>query len=266
MREGEHYGVIPGTDKPSLYKAGAGKLGFTLRLVPEFQVSRRDLPDSHREYEIVCTLRHMGTGAIIGQGVGNCSTLESKYRYRHQEKNTGKPVPKQYFSVKKKDPKKAQMMLGGYGFRPRKIDSQWLIVTHGERVENPDIADVFNTVLKMAKKRAHVDAIIATCAASDIFAQDLEDFVHDEPESVQPGQKPAKDPGRQSLINKIGELMKSLLFTDDERDAIKKAGDKKALVQIKEKCKKVLEIREMQAREQADESELNRIANEGWEE
>ena len=23
MREGEHYGVIPGTNKPSLYKAGA---------------------------------------------------------------------------------------------------------------------------------------------------------------------------------------------------------------------------------------------------
>lgn len=41
---------------------------------------------------------------------------------------------------------------------------------------NPNIADTYNTVLKMAKKRAHVDASITACAASDIFTQDIEEM------------------------------------------------------------------------------------------
>lgn len=36
-------------------------------------------------------------------------------------------------------------------------------------------ADVYNTVLKMAKKRAFVDAILTCTAASDCFTQDIED-------------------------------------------------------------------------------------------
>ena len=44
------------------------------------------------------------------------------------------------------------------------------------RIENEDIADVYNTVLKMAKKRALVDATLTATAASDIFTQDVEDF------------------------------------------------------------------------------------------
>jgi len=42
-------------------------------------------------------------------------------------------------------------------------------------VENPDLADCFNTVKKMAKKRALVDAVQTNTACSDLFVQDLED-------------------------------------------------------------------------------------------
>lgn len=45
----------------------------------------------------------------------------------------------------------------------------------GEQIENPDIADTYNTVLKIGKKRAHVDATLTTTAASDIFTQDIEE-------------------------------------------------------------------------------------------
>lgn len=44
-----------------------------------------------------------------------------------------------------------------------------------KQVENPDIADVYNTVLKMAKKRAHVDATLTVTGAADLFTQDLID-------------------------------------------------------------------------------------------
>jgi len=37
-------------------------------------------------------------------------------------------------------------------------------------------ADVYNTVLKIAKKRAHVDAVITSLSVSDIFTQDIEEM------------------------------------------------------------------------------------------
>jgi len=41
--------------------------------------------------------------------------------------------------------------------------------------ENTDIADVYNTVLKIAKKRAHIDATLTVTGAADLFTQDLID-------------------------------------------------------------------------------------------
>ena len=291
MREGEHYGTIPGTNKPSLYKAGAEKLGFTFRLMPDFKITRRDLPDGHREYDIVCTLKHMQSGKVVGQGVGNCSTLESKYRYRYSEENTDKPLPKEYWGLKKKDPKKAQAMIGGWGFKARKVDGSWMIFKSGGRIENPDIADCYNTVMKMAKKRAHVDAMITACAASDIFIQDLEDFTGESEsgsaqKSTKTGQKQGKnsgkdtkksekekikDPIRQDLINEIGEIIKCGLFTEKEkdhiRDLISQTATNDKLVQIKQGCQQEADKRETKKQEEgsggADES-LDAAAEEGW--
>jgi hypothetical protein len=43
-------------------------------------------------------------------------------------------------------------------------------------VENPDILDTVNTVLKMAKKRAKIDAVIGVTRSSGLFTQDMEDL------------------------------------------------------------------------------------------
>ena len=133
MKKGEHYGTIGGVNKPFLFKAGAEKLGFMFRLAPSFEIQKQDHEHGHREYSVVCTLTHIPTGDLVAQGVGSCSTLEGKYRYRNVYENGSK-----------------------------------------NRIENPNIADTYNTILKMAKKRAHVDAMITACAASDIFSQDEE--------------------------------------------------------------------------------------------
>ncbi len=172
MKDGEHFGKIPGCgDKPTLLKAGAEKLGFTFRLSPNYVITKTDLRNEHREYEIVCALTHINTGQIWGHGVGSCSTMESKYRYRAgAPESTGKPVPKDYW--KDRDPS----LLGGKGFIAQKIDGQWMICAKGDKVENENPADQYNTVLKMAKKRALVDAMLTCTAASDIFTQDLEDL------------------------------------------------------------------------------------------
>lgn len=178
MRDGEHYGTIPGTNKPSLYKPGAEKLGFTFRLAPEYEVTTIDWPGGHREYQVKCRLRHIPTGTMVGEGVGTCTTMEGKYRFRGGEKEaTGQPVPKEYWNLKNSGrTSEALDLIGGEGFGVGKVDGKWQICSIGEKQEHDNPADFYNTCEKMAKKRAHVDAILTATAASDIFTQDVEDM------------------------------------------------------------------------------------------
>jgi len=120
--EGHDYGVIPNTDKPTLYKPGAEKILMLLGLRSEFDIvdSTRDFEKGFFEYQIRCRLLH--GDMIITEGLGAANTREAKYR--------------------KGD--------------PYTLD---------------------NTVLKMAKKRALVDAALLVGSLSDIFTQDIEDMV-----------------------------------------------------------------------------------------
>ncbi len=177
MKDGEHYGVIPGCgQKPSLLKPGAEKLGVTFRLAPSYKITEQNLPHEHRGYEVITTLTHIPTGQVVGEGVGYCSTMESKYRYRTGEVElTGKPVPPEYW--KERDIK----LIGGKGFVTKKNPDtgKWEIARQGEKVEHDNPADYYNTCLKMSKKRSQVDAILTATAASDIFTQDIEDMQHE---------------------------------------------------------------------------------------
>ena len=138
MKDGEHYGKIPGCgDKPTLLKPGAEKLCLTFRLAPTYDVDERTLDRGHREYRVQCTLSSILTGAFIGQGVGICSTMEAKYRFRQgAAEPTDKPVPRAYWDVRGEDPAKAQELIGGKGFTVKKVDGKgWMIAKGGEKVE-----------------------------------------------------------------------------------------------------------------------------------
>lgn len=175
MHDGEHYGTIPGTSKPSLLKPGAEKLCFVFRLAPLFEIEQTDQANGHREYRIICRLKSIGTDTIVGEGAGMCTTMESKYRYREHDdfQVLDQPIPKD--SKEKKKEYRAQ------GFGMKKVDGEWCWVryTSSSKIENPDIADTYNTVLKMASKRALVAAVLISTAASDLFTQDMEDFAPD---------------------------------------------------------------------------------------
>ena len=162
MKEGEHFGRIPGCgDKPTLLKPGAEKLCLTFRLAPAYAVEEKQMDRSHREYRVLCTLSSITTGAFVGQGVGTCSSMEGKYRFRvGLAEATDRPVPRAYWDLRQEDPAKAQELIGGKGFSTRKVEGKgWMIAKGGEKGENDNPADTFNTVLKMAKKRALVDAV-----------------------------------------------------------------------------------------------------------
>lgn len=156
MKEGEHYGKIPGTDKPTLYKAGAEKLCMTFRIADEYRVEDLSTADAVR-YRVVCIGRHQMSGAELGSGMGEGSSSEEKYKWR-------RAVCKEEF-----DATPAAMRRVKYG--RGKGGSHYT----QEQVRT-EPADLANTVLKMACKRAKMAMVLNVTAASDIFTQDLEDL------------------------------------------------------------------------------------------
>lgn len=162
LTENIDYGVIPGTDKKALLKPGAERLAFSIGASMELDIIEREIehdravpwtkikkhwtgPRNKRtcteteqhgvsrglyRYVVRCRLVRREDGAVLGEGIGSCSTMESKYIDR-----------------------------------PR--DSE-------------------NTVLKMAKKRASVDATLSTLALSGRFAPDDVPEVDDPPRQAEP--------------------------------------------------------------------------------
>lgn len=261
MKDGEHYGKIPGCgDKPSLFKAGAEVLATTFGLAPTFKISRTDLGGAgHREYEIVCTLHHIATGAVVGEGVGCCSTMESKYRYRRGERAC--PHCKKSTIIKGKDEYGGGWLCyakrGGCGAKwadgAKEIEAQ-----ETGRVENPDLADTYNTVLKMAKKRAQVDCTLTAVGASDLLTQDLEDL----PPSDQPTSPAKPEPAKTSPSKKPAKASpptEAQALTDDELEdlveQISKCGTATAVKSLSDRYKERTALLDDAARER-----LTRIA------
>jgi hypothetical protein len=177
MKDGEHFGKVPGCgDKPALLKPGAEKLSLTFRLAPKFNIIQTDMPNGHREYRVLCDITNIVTGQYMGSGVGSCSTMESKYRFRSANRKCPNCGAEAIIKGK-------QEYGGGWLCFERKggCKSKWpdgAKEIEGQevgKVEHDNPADFYNTVLKMAKKRAHVDAILTVTAASDIFVQDVEE-------------------------------------------------------------------------------------------
>ena len=204
MKEGEHYGRIPGCgDRPALLKPGAEKLCLLFRLAPAYDVEERQLERGHREYRVTTTLTSITSQVLIGQGVGACTTLENKYKFRAGPAEvTDRAVPRAYWETRQDDPAKAQELIGGKGFTVKKVDGQgWMVAKGGEKVENDNPADHYNTVLKMAKKRALVDAVLTATAASDIFTQDLEELTASLATLTRPA--PAQTPAQTAPVQSI---------------------------------------------------------------
>ncbi|SDW93781.1 hypothetical protein [Lysobacter enzymogenes] len=150
MIEGTHYGKIPGTNGKSLWKAGAEKLMATFRLAGDPEVESLG-SDGEVHYRVKVRLS-TASGQFVGAGIGECSSQEDKYAWRAS-------VNEKEFNATPENRRRIKYTRDGEKKQVR---------------TNP--ADVSNTILKMAKKRAQVDAVITCTAASDIFTQDIEDL------------------------------------------------------------------------------------------
>ena len=178
MRPGVDFGAIPGTgDRPTLLLPGAQKAAMFYNCYPEFHIREKDLGDGHIKYDVEVLFKSRASQNAVAAGIGNCSTMESKYRWRQGGRRCPdcdeeaiiegkKEYGGGYICYRKK---------GGCGskfqYGDPKIESQ-----RTGRVENPDVYDLHNVVLKMAKKRAYVDAATGLGCLSELFTQDLEDI------------------------------------------------------------------------------------------
>lgn len=188
------YGVIPGTKNRTLLKPGAEKLTDLFRCVPQFEIIEKieDWDKGLFNYQFKCSIVVRETGMVVAEGYGSCSTFEGKYRWRNSERkcpNCGKAAiikGKAEFGGGWLCWAKRDGCGSKFGDNDKSITDQVV-----EKIQNPDIADCVNTVLKMAKKRAHVDAAISLARCSDMFTQDAEDLpVQDSVPAKQQG-KPA---------------------------------------------------------------------------
>jgi len=243
MKKGVDYGTIPGAgDKPTLFKSGAEKLNalFNSRPVYTFLTTKEDLETGLVFYRIQCDLIHRQSGLVMGSGVGICSSYETKYRWRwvplHETKllglvavalkQRGGRVSEFDFAIDKAE------IAGQYGkpaeywarFQQAIADNTateikrktrkgaemkaWEIDETMYRIPNEDLADVWNTVVKIGQKRAMVAADLSLGCVSDIFTQDLEDFTE------KPGGKSEPVHTREAFLKTIATNLAEYMDND----------------------------------------------------
>ena len=141
MKEGTHFGTIPGTPKPSLWKAGAEVLCLTFRLVPILE-SRMVADDLTCEWAYTAIKRD---GSILQGTCVGFFEVEATCTVSNQH---GDPLSRCSARCNNREANYREVGL----------------------------FEIRNTVLKMAEKRAFVSAVLMATGASDIFTQDLEDL------------------------------------------------------------------------------------------
>lgn len=166
MKPDVHYGVIPGTKTPSLFKPGAEKIMATFRLSADPEVS--DMSDSDQiRYQVKVRLVSSG-GVFVGAGIGECSSNEEKYKWR-------RAICDEEFEECSPD-RRREKWTKGWKNSPN----------YKQKQIRTEPADLANTILKMAKKRALIDAVLTVTAASDCFTQDVEDLPEEYVNQEQP--------------------------------------------------------------------------------
>jgi len=218
MIEGVHYGKVPGTDKNTLFKPGAELLLSRMALrasdpiildetidygdcTPDGTVTREGLIRFSVRRDIYRQTGPSETDRmLVSSGLGACTSREKKYRWRNTERvcpTCGKAAiikgKKEYgggwLCWKKKDGCGDKFSAGDPA-----IESQG-----AGQAFNPEVADLENTILKMASKRALVDATLLATGCSNAFTQDVGDDSEgddtDLPKTAGKAPEPPSEPG-----------------------------------------------------------------------
>lgn len=156
--ENRDYGAYGGFGKPILLKSGAEKLQKAFGLEIESLECVNELFDRSNPYIDVTykckvsdsTKRHSG----ICEGTATSEEPNFKYKLIRSSSRPGRAE-----SERLKAEGKGKWM---------KVDGEWFWF---DRVKNPDVLGMKNTIKKIAQKRAYVGAVIMATGMSGYFSQ-----------------------------------------------------------------------------------------------
>ena len=165
------YGTIPGCgDKPTLLKPGAEKILMALGITSTYELIEHTEDFDGKgffAYTVKCTL--FKNNAKITEGLGHANSKEKKWALEYvYEKDLPQGTDKDLLKKKKIESSKGT-------FYKYEVEA--------------DANSKANTILKMAKKRSQIDAVLTVASLSEIFTQDFDDL----PEEEQPTTKPVVD-------------------------------------------------------------------------
>lgn len=173
------YGKIPGCgDKPTLLKPGAEKILMALGITSSYELIEHTETFEGKgffAYTVKCIL--FKNGSKITEGLGHANSKEKKWALEFvYEKDLPQGSDKDLLKKKKFETSKGT-------FYKYEVEA--------------DANSKANTILKMAKKRAQIDAVLTVASLSEIFTQDFDDL----PENQEPTTK--------ETVNKVKEDIKN---------------------------------------------------------
>ena len=158
LKKDVDYGVIPGLGKnakPSLWKSGSEQILAMFQIAVDPIVEDLSADDVFR-FRVTARLSNVLTQEFLGSGIGEASTNETKYKWKQCWSKA---------EFDNTDPSRRRTIYKTY---EGKESTQMQV--------RQEPADLANTILKMAKKRAQIDATLTVTGASSMFEQDLEDL------------------------------------------------------------------------------------------
>lgn len=161
------YGKIPGCgDKPTLFKSGAEKVLITFSLQSTYDIVQCTENFEGKGFFSYTVKSYIwANGVKITEGLGHCNSKESKFAYK-------------WVTAKKLPPELDPELL------PRREKEGQYGKYFEYRIEE-DANSKANTILKMAKKRAQVDAVLTVANLSELFTQDFDDLTDKDIETPQ---------------------------------------------------------------------------------
>lgn len=175
--EGHDYDKIKGCgDKQTLLKPGAEKILMALGITSSYDLIEHTENFDGKgffAYTVKCTLNK--NGAKITEGLGHANSKEKKWAVESvYEKDLPEGTDKSLL-------KKREIKTSNGTFTKYEIDA--------------DANSKANTILKMAKKRSQIDAVLTVASLSEVFTQDFDDI----PPEEEPTSKPTVDKVKENI-------------------------------------------------------------------
>lgn len=141
------YGIHPGTKSHALKDPGAATIINAFNCYPKAEILFREVTDTKISYVMDVALISREDGLVKSTGTGACTTMETKYGYRWVT-----------------DPE-------FYGYDRASLKKKKKEDQVRYRIANPEWSELENTILKMARKRAEVDAAMALPGVSRFMSK-----------------------------------------------------------------------------------------------